>query len=230
MPRPKNNEARENILRCAYHRFMEVDYETVYLKDIAKDAGITTTLLHHYFPAKSDLIIHIIYDLLSKTKQFLRDNDQGKSNLKSKEEDGYAVMLATFYYMFDVLCRNNSRMLNAYSYVICDTKLMNDVVDFCNDNFNIPETVDTQEKQYGQFIFWGGVSQIVALRLKRRLLVTIKEAIKEQYIYFLISIGIDEKTIEDIIEAADSMSAPKMLDDFYKEYMDSIDHFIHCSW
>lgn len=231
MPRPRNNETRENILRCAYNRFITSDYESVLLKDIAQDAGITTTLLHHYFPAKADLIIHIIYDMLVKTISFIDENDlKDNIQLEGEEAEGYAVMFATFNYMFDVLCRNNGRMLNAYSYVICDTKLMNEVVDFCNDNFNIPTTVDTIQKRYGQYIFWGGMSQIVALSLKKRLHLTIREAMRDQYRAFLVSINTDETIAERILEAGDKMSMQADLDQFYVKYTDSMDHFINCEW
>lgn len=230
MPRPRNNETRQIVLKNAYNRFMTTDYELVLLKEIAKDAGITVTLLQHYFPAKSDLVIHIIYDMLSKNVHFLEEKKAIIEEIGNVEEEGYAIMLSIFYYMFNALSRNNERMLKAYSHVICDTKLMNNVVDFCNDNFNIPETVDTIQKRYGQFVFWGSMSQIVALTLKKRLPMSIKDAIRQQYRYFLLSIGKPEERIDLIFKIADKVSSEENCDDFYNQYIKSMDHFINCNW
>ncbi|MBR0374391.1 MAG: TetR/AcrR family transcriptional regulator [Mogibacterium sp.] len=227
MARPKNNETREKILKNAYSRFLTYGYDGVYLKEIAEDTGITATLLHHYFPAKADLVIHIIYDLLLKTQDYLKEKYHAKEHAPV---NGFSLSLAMITYMFDVLARNNGQMLSVYSYVLCDTKLMNEIVDFCCDTISMPETVDTVEKRYGQFIFWGGASQMIVLYLKRRLPFSIREGLIQLYCQFMTSIGMTDEEQSFVLSECDKITQQNDLDEFYDKYIRSIDHFIYCEW
>ena len=226
MARPRNNETRELILKNAYNRFLSDRYESLYLKDIAKDTGITATLLHHYYPKKTDIIIHIIYDMLTKIRKYLISVG-GEINSQS---ESYAYTLDDILYMFDVLLRNNGVMLNAYSYVICDTKLMNEVVEFCCNNLASADIVDTVEKRYNQFILWGGISQVIALHLKKRLPHEVRDGIIRLYNQYLLENGVAEAERSQIIKTAKELSTKDKLDVFYEQYEKSIDHFINCEW
>lgn len=226
MARPRNNETRELILKNAYNRFLSDRYESVYLKDIAKDTGITATLLHHYYPTKADIVIHIIYDMLIKIRKYLIEVG---GEVQSQAES-YSYALDDILYMFDVLLRNNGAMLDVYSYVLCDTKLMNEVVEFCCDKMAPKYIVDTVEKRYNQFILWGGISQVIALYLKKRLPHEVRDGIIKLYNQYLLSNGITEAERSQIIETAKELSTKEKLDAFYKQYEKSIDHFINCEW
>lgn len=226
MARPRNNETRELILKNAYKRFLSEGYESVYLKDIAKDTGITATLLHHYYPTKADIVIHIIYDMLTKTREYLIVVGEKTGRMA----ESYSYVLAELLYMFDVLLRNNGVMLDVYSYVLCDTKLMNEVVEFCCDKMAPADIVDTVEKRYNQFILWGGISQVVALYLKKRLPHEVSDGVIKLYSLYLLANGISEVERSQIIDAGRELSTKDKLDDFYEKYEKSIDHFIYCEW
>lgn len=226
MARPRNNETRELILKNAYKRFLSEGYESVYLKDIAKDTGITATLLHHYYPTKADIVIHIIYDMLTKTTEYLIFVGEKTGRMA----ESYSYVLAELLYMFDVLLRNNGVMLDVYSYVLCDTKLMNEVVEFCCDKMAPADIVDTVEKRYNQFILWGGISQVVALYLKKRLPHEVSDGVIKLYSLYLLANGISEVERSQIIDAGRELSTKDKLDDFYEKYEKSIDHFINCEW
>lgn len=60
----KNQERRETILSVAYALLGESAYNDVSLNDIARGAGITKSLLQHYFPQKIDIIKTMISELL----------------------------------------------------------------------------------------------------------------------------------------------------------------------
>ena len=226
MARQKNNETREKILKNAYARFMEYGYESVYLRDIAEDSGITATLLHHYYPTKADIVIHIIYDLLQKFIEYMNE----KLGPTGAAGNSYSFILAELIYMFDVLLRNNGRMLTVYSYVICDTKLMNDVVEYCLDRMAPADTVDTVEKRYKHYILWGGISQIVALHLKKTLPFEVRDGVTRLFVQYLQSLGMKDADIKRIVKEAEALSTQDVLDEFYGKYSASIDHFIYCDW
>ncbi len=79
---PKNTEKRDEIMRCAYHLFTENGYKNVFLSDIAQQAGISKSLLQHYFPKKSELIKSILDEMLSISFEYVE-------NLVSEQDDLY---------------------------------------------------------------------------------------------------------------------------------------------
>ena len=68
---PKNQERRETILATAYSLFGEASYDNVSLSDIARGAGITKSLLQHYFPQKIDIIKSMITELLNTSSSYI---------------------------------------------------------------------------------------------------------------------------------------------------------------
>ena len=70
----KNTEKREEILRVAYSLLSEYDYNKVTLGQIAEGAGISKSLLQHYYYRKSDIMDAIINDILTRTFEYYSKN------------------------------------------------------------------------------------------------------------------------------------------------------------
>jgi AcrR family transcriptional regulator len=73
MAMPKNSAKRNEILRCAYRLFTESGYTKVFLRDIAIEAGISKSLLQHYFPKKNDVIQSILKEMLSISFEYVEN-------------------------------------------------------------------------------------------------------------------------------------------------------------
>lgn len=58
------DERREQILACAVRLFGERPYAEVSTTDIANAAGVTRTLLHHYFGTKRELYVEVVREML----------------------------------------------------------------------------------------------------------------------------------------------------------------------
>ena len=56
----KNNEKRDEILKCAYDLFSHNDYGSVFLKDIAAQVGISKSQLQNIFPKKREIICDLL--------------------------------------------------------------------------------------------------------------------------------------------------------------------------
>jgi AcrR family transcriptional regulator len=61
--RLEHDERRQQILSCARRLFSERSYDTVSTTEIAREAGITRGLLHHYFGTKRDLYLEVVRSL-----------------------------------------------------------------------------------------------------------------------------------------------------------------------
>lgn len=72
--RTRNPErTRELILRAAKELFCRSDYGSVALSDIAKHAGVTQSLIHHYFKTKSRLFLYAVHSAMNDYDQGLDD-------------------------------------------------------------------------------------------------------------------------------------------------------------
>jgi AcrR family transcriptional regulator len=58
--RLEHDERRSQILSCARRLFAGQNYGAVSLGDIAREAGVTRGLLHHYFGTKRELYLHVV--------------------------------------------------------------------------------------------------------------------------------------------------------------------------
>ena len=65
-------ERRDQILDAANALFAERGYEEVTIEDIAKEAGITRGLIHHYFGGRKDVYIAMIERLETIREEELR--------------------------------------------------------------------------------------------------------------------------------------------------------------
>lgn len=61
---------RDAILRAAKELFSNSDYTSVSLSDVAKQAGVTQSLIHHYFKTKSRLFLYAVHSAMD-------DHDEG---------------------------------------------------------------------------------------------------------------------------------------------------------
>lgn len=67
----KNEERRTVILASAYRLFSQYDYEDVSLAMIAKESGISKSLLQKYYAQKKNIVEAMLYDVLNISFQYM---------------------------------------------------------------------------------------------------------------------------------------------------------------
>lgn len=67
----RNEEKRNEILSVAYRLFSDASFDKVSLAEIAKGADINKSLLQHYFPTKSDIVIKLLTDVLDYSFMYM---------------------------------------------------------------------------------------------------------------------------------------------------------------
>ena len=75
--RLESDERRAQILTCARRLFSERHYGAVSLADVAREAGVTRGLLHHYFGAKRELYVAVVRSMVSPQPELLADLPAG---------------------------------------------------------------------------------------------------------------------------------------------------------
>jgi len=71
--RLESDERRAQILACARRLFSERHYGAVSLADVAREAGVTRGLLHHYFGAKRELYLEVVRSMVTPAPALLED-------------------------------------------------------------------------------------------------------------------------------------------------------------
>jgi len=75
--RLESDERRAQILTCARRLFSERHFGAVSLEDVAREAGVTRGLLHHYFGTKRELYVEVVRSMVSPPAQLLTDLPAG---------------------------------------------------------------------------------------------------------------------------------------------------------
>jgi AcrR family transcriptional regulator len=68
-PYAKGVERREAILRTTLDVFSQLGYRGTTIRAIARELGIGSSLLHHYFPTREDLLIAVIDEWDSQNRR-----------------------------------------------------------------------------------------------------------------------------------------------------------------
>ena len=75
----KSREKKQKIYRVAIKMFSDYGYEQATIRDICKEAGITTSTFYNFFGDKDGVLLQLYYEALSKGASYL---DLTPSNLK----------------------------------------------------------------------------------------------------------------------------------------------------
>ncbi len=98
---------RENILNAARKEFLEKGYQGAWLRDIAKNAGVTTGALYGYFKNKEELFAAIVsdcyYEIQSRYQSILESFQQLNCEQQQKNMEKIAAkgMLQLVDYMYE---------------------------------------------------------------------------------------------------------------------------------
>ena len=108
---------------------------------------------------------------------------------------------------------------------------MNKVVDFCFAYLTpAPELKDSFEKRYEVYVYYGSFAQTVLLYLDNRLPTSLYEASIALHRRWYLSLGYSLDECEKIQCRLNEITDQAFLDEFYQEYLLSLDNFVLCEW
>lgn len=78
------DEVKKRIIEASKNRFKNNGFQKASMRDIAKDAGISTGNIYRYFLTKTHLLDEILNDLQNELKEALTFISEDYSNIKDK--------------------------------------------------------------------------------------------------------------------------------------------------
>lgn len=76
-------ETRQNLLACAKKEFMEKGYNAASLRNICKNADVTTGALYFFFRDKADLFASIVEEPVNKLYEVMMNHYQEESDMET---------------------------------------------------------------------------------------------------------------------------------------------------
>jgi AcrR family transcriptional regulator len=101
--RLEHDDRRAQILACARRLFSERHYGGVSMSEVAREAGVTRGLLHHYFGSKRDLYLEVVRSLFALPPDFFAE--------VADEGDPEAALAAAVDRWLTVVSRNRQTTL-----------------------------------------------------------------------------------------------------------------------
>jgi AcrR family transcriptional regulator len=89
-------EKRHNLLLTAAHVFATQGMEKASMSQIAREAGVSKSLLYHYYPSKEELIFAIIHTHLEALDKALESADDTDLPLRARLEKQVATILREY--------------------------------------------------------------------------------------------------------------------------------------
>ncbi|MFH1079665.1 MAG: TetR/AcrR family transcriptional regulator [Pseudomonadota bacterium] len=102
------NQRRSQLIRAAYKVVGQKGYYDFTIRDIAREAGLSTGLVHYYFKNREDLLLNLLKEMNANLKHYL-------NKALSVLEDPRDKLLAFCDQAFDLVDREK-----AYFYVLID--------------------------------------------------------------------------------------------------------------
>ncbi len=223
MARSKNIEQRQSILSKALQMFYERGVDAVMMKEIAKESGISVSLLNHYFPRKEEILVQIFYNMIHTVLGFAKEN----VTVCAKETDNPGIlMVSAFYYLFyDILLRDNKRLLMIYTVVLYNAPLLQRATDRTfKMGEEFPELPLSNEGKFGLYTVNGAMSQIVSLFLSihETLDFDLIEQLRNQLRLFYFSMEMTNEQVQCAEKFLTEILSQEMYDRCYQNYLDKM--------
>ncbi|MDL2217703.1 TetR/AcrR family transcriptional regulator [Christensenellaceae bacterium OttesenSCG-928-M15] len=109
-------EKRQEILKASFVMLSQASYDSVLLKEIAQKAGISKSLLQHYFPKKSSIVEALMQDLLNVSFRFAEDMIPGEEGIFQR----FSLHTSLFY----TALSQNERLDRMFISILSDKELL----------------------------------------------------------------------------------------------------------
>jgi len=167
--RKKNLTQRVTIIKTAYQLFLEEGYENVTTKQVADACNMAHSLLHYYYPTKSDLLTDIINTIIAKLHSYIAAEGVDLSDKL------YAYGLFTRLFFESVTV--NRKLLGIYQGALTDGDVLRRWTKFAVDKFALHPPDASEKAKLAPYILGGSMSQILPLYIDTEIHLELRETL-----------------------------------------------------
>ncbi|MCL2368018.1 MAG: TetR/AcrR family transcriptional regulator [Oscillospiraceae bacterium] len=169
MGRKKNLAQRVTIIKTAYQLFVEEGYDKVTTKQVAEACNMAHSLLHYYYPTKSDLLTDIINTMIAKLHSYIAAEGV---DLTDK-----LYVYGLFNRLFFEVLTVNRKLLGIYQAALTDGEVLRRWTKYAVDKIGLV-TADSPEKaKIAPYMLSGAMGQILPLYVDTEIHMELRETV-----------------------------------------------------
>jgi len=210
MGRKKNLAQRVTIIKTAYQLFLEEGYENVTTKQVAEACNMAHSLLHYYYPTKSDLLTDIINTMIAKLHSYIAAEGV---DLTDK-----LYVYGLFNRLFFESVTVNRKLLGIYQAALQDGDVLRRWTRFAVDKMALLPADAPDKAQLAPFLFAGSMGQILPLYVAGEIGLELREAINLALDVFYSVSGLTKAWIHATIGLIDRRMTQQFVSGFLTEF------------
>jgi len=153
--RKKNLAQRVFIIKTAYGLFLEEGYDTVTTKRVAEAAGLAHSLLHYYYPTKSDLLTDVVNTMIAKLHSYLGQQEVDMSDR--------LYVYGLFNRLFFEVLAVNRKLWGIYQPALTDGTVLRRWTKYSIEKFGLYPPDASEKVKLAPYLLGGSMGQILPL-------------------------------------------------------------------
>ena len=212
MARKKNLAQRVTIIKAAYHLFLEEGYDKVTTKQVAEACGIAHSLLHYYYPTKSDLLLDIVNTMIAKLHSYL---SQQEVNMGDK-----LYVYGLFNRLFFEVLTVNRKLFGIYQSALTDGHTLRRWTKYAVEKFGLQVPDSPEKAKLAPYMLSGAMGQILLLYIDFEIELELRETVNLALESFYATQGLTKAWIHATIGLVDRRMTQPFIRDFLNEFAD----------
>ena len=208
--RKKNLAQRVTIIKTAYRLFIEEGYENVTTKQVADACGMAHSLLHYYYPTKSDLLTDIVSTMIAKLLSYV--SAQGV-DLTDK-----LYVYGLFNRLFFESVTMNRKLLGIYQAALTDGNVVRRWTKYAVEKVGLHPPDASEKVKLAPYILSGTMGQILPLYVDTEVHMELREAVNLGLDVFYSVSGLTKAWIHATIGLIDRRMTQPFIRDFLAEF------------
>ena len=210
MGRKKNLAQRVTIIKTAYQLFIEKGYENVTTKQVAEACGMAHSLLHYYYPTKSDLLTDIISTMIAKLHSYIAAQGVDLSDKLYV----YGLFNRLFFESLSV----NRKLLGIYQAALIDGDVLRRWTKYAVDKLALHPPEAPEKARIAPYVLAGSMGQILPLYVEGEIDMELREAINLALDVFYSVNGLTKAWIHATIGLIDRRMTQPFIREFLEEF------------
>jgi len=212
MGRKKNLTQRVTIIKTSYQLFVEEGYEKVTTKQIAQSCNMAHSLLHYYYPTKSDLLADIVSTMIAKLHSYMAAEGVDLSDK--------LYVYGLFNRLFFEVLSINPKLFGIYHAALTDGLVVRRWTKYAIDKISLLTPDSSERAKLAPYMLSGSMGQILPLYVDGETGLELSGAINLALDMFYTVNGLTKAWIHATIGLIDRRVTPPFVRGFLTEFSD----------
>ena len=212
MGRKKNLTQRVTIIKTAYQMFVEEGYDKVTTKQIAEACNMAHSLLHYYYPTKSDLLADIVNTMIAKLHSYIAAEGVDLSDK--------LYVYGLFNRLFFEVLGIQPKLIGIYQAALTDGAVIRRWTKYAVDRVGLIAPDASERVRLAPYILSGSMGQMLPLYVDAEIGLELREIVNLGLDVFYSTSGLTKAWIHATIGLIDRRMSAQFMRGFLTEFTD----------